>query len=71
MHATLTFNLPEDQQEHQVAVNAMEWQGAVRDLDEFLRGRLKYDALSEEEHRIYQLVRDQLYRVLEERGVSL
>jgi len=42
MKATLEFNLPEDREEHRVAVNAMDIHNAVVALQSELRGWQKY-----------------------------
>jgi len=44
MKAILEFNLPEEKQEHNYAVNAMEAFGALADIQQELRRIRKYDA---------------------------
>jgi len=48
MKAILEFNLPEEKQEHNYAVNAMEAFGALSDIYQQLRRIRKYDANAEE-----------------------
>ena len=43
MKATLTFTLPEDQEQFQVASQAQEYYLALWDMDQWLRDRQKYD----------------------------
>jgi hypothetical protein len=44
MKAILEFNLPEEKQEHNYAVNATEAFGALSDIQQQLRRIRKYDA---------------------------
>ena len=44
--ATLTFNIPEEQQEFEMAWKGPEWQGVVFDVDKYLRDNSKHGNLS-------------------------
>jgi hypothetical protein len=67
MKATLEFNLPEESEEHQLAVDGIKWRGVVSDALEELRRDRKYTELSESDaaynekisEKIWQLMRDQ------------
>jgi hypothetical protein len=67
MRATLEFNLPEEAEEHQIAVDGLKWRGVVSDILEELRRDRKYTELSESDaaynekisEKIWQLMRDQ------------
>jgi hypothetical protein len=67
MKATLEFTLPEEAEEHQLAVDGLKWRGVVSDALEELRRDRKYTELSESDavynekisEKIYQLMRDQ------------
>jgi hypothetical protein len=67
MKATLEFNLPEEAEEHQLAVDGLKWRGVVSDILEELRRDRKYTELSESDaaynekisEKIWQLMRDQ------------
>jgi hypothetical protein len=70
--ATLTFQLPEDQEEFYHAAKGADWRMVVDDLDGYLRGRLKHeDGLSEEAAKALQATRDKLHEFVAERGLSL
>ena len=43
MKATLTFTLPAEQEEHQIAVDAIKWRNIVVEIDQYLRKCMKYD----------------------------
>jgi predicted nucleotidyltransferase len=40
--ATLTFNLPEERYEHEVAINGHKWKSIVYELSILLRNKLKH-----------------------------
>ena len=71
MKATLTFNLPEETDEHQLALNAGKVLGAIQDFDNYLRAKLKYEELSETESQIYRAVRDKLHEEFQNAGVTV
>jgi hypothetical protein len=69
--ATLTFTLPEEQEEFDRAVQGSDWRMVVEDLDAHLRSRLRHEDLSEDVHAALDRARTHLYGLLEERGLSL
>jgi hypothetical protein len=74
MNATLTFSLPEENFEHQTAIDAMKWRGIVSDLDEKLRTELKYGTLlnaKTEGHKLLEDIRSTLHQWMAEENLSL
>ena len=71
MTATLTFTLPEEQEEFARAAQGSDWRMVVEDLDAHLRSRLKHEDLPDEVHAALDRARTHLYGLLEERGLSL
>jgi hypothetical protein len=69
--ATLTFTLPEEQEEFYHAVQGGNWRMVAEDLDAHLRSRLKHEDLPEDVHAALDRARTHLYGLLEERGLSL
>jgi len=69
--ATLTFTLPDEQEEFYHAVQGGNWRMVVEDLDAHLRSRLRHEDLSEDVHAALDRARTHLYGLLEERGLSL
>ena len=67
MEAILKFNLPEDQDQFDVATKAMDWSLLVLDIDQFIRNKIKYE---QDKDGILQLVRDRLYFNMEEKGLQ-
>ena len=72
MKAILEFNLPDDQDDFQDAVNGQKWRLMVWNFDQHLRSQIKYnDKLSEEQYKVYEEIRDMLYQKMNENGLSL
>ena len=72
MKAILEFNLPEDQPEFNTAVKGGDWKQVCWQMDQYLRKEIKYnDSLSEEQLRVYEGVREELYGFMNENNVDL
>ena len=71
MKAILEFNLPEEQHEHQDALQGPEWKYAVSELSGYLRGQIKHADHTAEEYRMLEAVHERLYKILEDRGLDL
>jgi hypothetical protein len=71
MTATLTFSLPEEQEEFDRAVQGSDWRMVVEDFDAHLRSRLRHEDLSEDVHAALDRARTHLYELLEGRQLSL
>jgi hypothetical protein len=73
MKANLEFNLPEDQESFDDAVNGWKWSHAMWQLDQFLRAKVKYasDEASEESINAFQDARDELHRILSEENLEM
>jgi len=69
--ATLTFTLPEEQEEFYLAAKGAEWRIVLEDMDNYLRGRLKHEDLSEDADKALDAAREHLYALMAERGLSL
>jgi hypothetical protein len=69
--ATLTFTLPEEQEEFYHAAKGAEWRIVVEDMDGWLRSKLKYEELTPEQDAAYEEARKHLFSILEERGLQL
>jgi hypothetical protein len=70
--ATLTFQLPEEQEEFYLAAKGADWRCALEDMDGYLRGRLKYEEdLSEDVDAALDAARQKLHEFIAERGLSL
>lgn len=67
MKATLEFSLPDDAQEHWLAVEGGRFFSLLRQLDEHLRGRLKYAELTPEARHELEEAR----ALLREEGLDL
>ena len=69
MKATLEFNLPEEWDEHRVAVQGLDWQMVLFEVDQKLRETVKNDD-SEQLADYAQGIRDYIYENMGERGLT-
>jgi hypothetical protein len=69
--ATLTFTLPEEQEEFYLAAKGSDWRLVVEDMDAHLRSKLKYEDLSEDVDKALDAARQHLHALVAERGLSL
>ena len=70
MKAILEFNLPEEEAEFRQAANAGNMHCAIFEFSQYLRKKLKYEDLSEQEARIYENVKAEFLGILEEYNVE-
>lgn len=73
MKATLEFNLPDDNQEFQLASSAYKLWSVLYELDQDLRAKTKYapDDLPQDKYDAYQEVREILHELMTQENVSL
>ena len=70
MKAILEFNLPEDNEDFDVASRAMSWTLLAWDIDQMIRSLLKYhpDEYKTGEQAL-EHVREEIYNIMEEKGL--
>jgi hypothetical protein len=66
MKAVLEFDLPEDQDDFQSAINGNNYKSAIWDFDQLLRSEMKYKELSDETYQAYKWCREELRKILEQ-----
>jgi hypothetical protein len=66
MKAILEFDLPEDNDDFQAAINGYNYKSAIKDFDELLRSEMKYKELSKETYNAYKYCRNELRKILAE-----
>lgn len=71
MKAILEFNLPEEQHEHQDAIQGSQWKLAMGGLISYLRNEIKHVDHTAEEYDILHKVREEMSGILKERGLDL
>jgi hypothetical protein len=71
--ATLVFNLPEEKEDFELTNNASKYYYVIWDLDQFLRSKIKYadEGTSELSIEAFQLVRDELWNLMNEKNLTL
>jgi hypothetical protein len=69
MKAKLTFDLPEEQEEFNDAINGSAFKSVVWELDQYMRSELKHGELTGDVHEKVQEIRDQLHSILNDNNV--
>jgi hypothetical protein len=72
MKAILEFNLPEDNQEFELATKGLKFWSVLWELDQSLRAKTKYasDDLPQEKYDAYQEIRDVLREIISDNNLS-
>ena len=73
MKAIREFNLPDDQQEYELANKAFSLWHVLWELDQELRAKTKYapDNLPHDKYDAYEEIREKLHELMNENNVSL
>ena len=69
MKAILEFNLPEDEEQFNVASKAMDWSLLAWDLDQMVRSLLKYHP-EEYDTKTLDHIREEIHNIMEEKGLQ-
>jgi hypothetical protein len=69
--AILTYDLPEESCEHEVAVRAMDWALTVWDLDQWLRDKIKHGHRYNDADEALEAIRGSLHEILEDKNLTL
>ena len=72
MKATLEFNLPEEDEQLETAVDAMRYKGIVTNILGWFRDQIKYnDKLDDNNVEILENAREEVLKMVNESGVDL
>lgn len=71
MKAVLEFNLPEEQDDFDTASNGWKYRSIIHDIDNFLRNKMKYEELPEEQYTAYDKVRSELWNLINEHTLDI
>lgn len=71
MKATLSFSLPDEQEEFDAALDGMEWKIVVSEISDYLRAELKYKELTDDQRDCLEQARDVLLSAIDGRNLSL
>ena len=70
MKAILEFTLPDEQDEHTLALKGGRYYCALYDFSQVLRNHVKYVTHTDEEYALVEKLRDEFYQVMEDNNVS-
>ena len=71
MKATITFTLPEEEDEYINAIEGAKMRVILWDVDQFLRAKMKYEELSDGQYDAFKETREHLRRLLIEENIDL
>jgi hypothetical protein len=73
MKAILEFNLPEDSEDFNLALDGAKWSMAMWRINAFLRSEIKHPAegMSDDTFNTYVIVRDKLHEILDDEQLKL
>jgi len=71
MKGKLEFDLPEEDEEFNMAIKGALYRYVLQDVDNFMRDRIKYGNLPDKDADIYEEVRKHIYDCLEHRNLPL
>ena len=73
MEAILKYNLPEDREDFEMAVNASKISALLFDYDQWLRAQIKYapDEMSQEKLEAFEECREMLHAMLKEENLNI
>jgi len=66
MNVILEFNLPEENEDFEAALNGHKYKRAHWDFDQLLRSEMRYKELSKDTYKAYEFCRGELRKILEE-----
>jgi hypothetical protein len=68
----LEFDSIEEAQDARDAIDGWKWKHSIWELDQWLRGEVKYkEGLSEETHDIYDKLREKIREILDDNGLNI
>ena len=68
---TIEFNTIDEQHELELCINAGKWYSIVWDYSQYLKTRLKYEALSYDAYKAIEEVREKLHELLNDEGLKI
>ena len=73
MKAILEFELPDDQSEYELVVDAPKMYNALWDIKQLIRSKLKYnpDGLTDIELKQWEIIQDEFYCILDNKNLKL
>ena len=73
MEAILKFNLPDDQEDFNIALDGGKWALSMWELNQWLRSQIKHppEGMSDDTYKAFEDARDQLYEILNENQLRL
>ena len=73
MEAILKFNLPDDQEDFNIALDGGKWALSMFELNQWLRSQIKHPPadMTDDTYKAFEDTRDKLYEILQENSLKL
>ena len=73
MKAILEFELPDDQSEYELAVDAPKMYNALWDIKQLIRSKVKHnpDGLTDDDLNQWEIIQDEFYCILDNHNLKL
>lgn len=71
MKVIFEYNRPEDNEEIELHMKTLDFYCALVDMRDYLRGKIKYEELSEKEQDVYEKVADKFFEIITDRSIDL
>ena len=73
MEAILKYNLPDDQEDFNIALDGGKWALSMWEMNNWLRSQIKHppEGMSDDTYKAFEDARDQLYEILNENQLKL
>jgi hypothetical protein len=70
-YVTLKYKLPEEKDDHTLAIKGHDMYCVLWDLDQYLRQEIKYKILPKSQYEVLETVRHYLWDLLKDRDIDL
>lgn len=67
----IEFQIPEEKAELEITLQAPGMHSVIHDLDNWLRDKIKHGEMTQDARGVFEDVRTELHRILEDNGVNL
>jgi len=67
---TIEFDTVEDKDEMEMCLNGSKWYLVAWELDQYFRGRMKYETLSNDGYNAVEAAREKLRELISENGLT-
>lgn len=71
MKTILEFNLPDDKEDLQFALNGVSYYLALTDMQDWLRSQIKYGDYTDDQDKLLEIIQSKFYDILNHRDIVI